>query len=64
MDDLSLETCHENFGEFLREQWEVCILMGCFCRKYVMFGLKKYRGVMCDDTEERCKILEKNDLRY
>ena len=37
--------------------------MGYFCRKYVMFELKKYRGVMCHDTEERCKILRKNDLQ-
>ena len=29
-----------------------------------MFGLKKYRGVICHDIEERCKIRRKTDLRF
>ena len=27
------------------ESLEICTLLGYFCRKYVMFELKKYRGV-------------------
>ena len=43
-------------------------LMCYFCRKYIMFEPKKYRGVMWHDTEERCKIWAmtcplKNDIR-
>ena len=28
------------------ESLKTCTLMGCFCRNYVMFELKKYRGVV------------------
>ena len=31
-------------------------LMGYFCPKYMMFELKKYRGVIFRDTEQGCKI--------
>ena len=27
------------------ESLKICTLMGYFCRKYVMFKLKKYKGV-------------------
>ena len=32
------------------------------CAKYLMFDLKKYRGVIFHDTEEWCKIWRKTDL--
>ena len=32
------------------------ILMGYFCPKYTKFELKKYRGVIFNDTEQWCKI--------
>ena len=38
------------------ESLKICTLMGYFGRKYKMFELKKYRGVMCDDTEGWCEI--------
>ena len=41
----------------------ICILMGCFLPKFIMCELKKYRGVMFDDTEYWCKIWRKTDLR-
>ena len=41
-----------------RKFHQVCTLIGPFCWKY----LKRYRGVMCHDTEEWCKIWRKTDL--
>ena len=38
--------------------------MGCFWPKYMMFELKKYRGVIFHDTAEWCKIWRKTDLRF
>ena len=35
---------------------KVYTLMGCFWPKYIIFELKKYRGVMFDSTEYWCKI--------
>ena len=29
---------------------KICTLMGCFWTEYIMFELKKYRGVMFDGT--------------
>ena len=39
-------------------------LMGCIWEKYIVFELKKYRGVIFDDTKERCKIWRKTDLWF
>ena len=36
--------------------------IGSFCAKYKTFDLKKYRGVIFDDTEEQRKIWRKTDL--
>ena len=38
-----------------------CPLMGSFCPKHIMFQVKIFRGIMCHDTEEWCKIKKKND---
>ena len=35
---------------------KICTLMCYFCRKYIMFEPKKYRGVMCHNTKEWCKV--------
>ena len=46
-----------------------CTLMGSFCPKHIMFQVENFRGIMCHDTEEWCKILKKmiralkNDIR-
>ena len=37
-------------------------LMGSFWAKYTIFELKRYRGVIFDDTEESCKIWRGIDL--
>ena len=38
--------------------------MGSFWPTYIMFELKKYRGVIFHDTEEWCKIWRKTDLWF
>ena len=48
---------------------EICTLICYFCRKYIMFEPKLYRGVMYYNTEEGYKIEEeltfvlKNNMR-
>ena len=37
---------------------------GCFWLKYIMFELKKYRGVIFHDTREWCKIWRNSDLWF
>ena len=39
-------------------------LMGCLWPKYVMFELKKYRGVIFDGTEYWCKIWRKTKFCF
>ena len=42
---------------------EICTLLDSFCLKHIKFQMKKHRGVMPHDTEERWKenlIVEKN----
>ena len=46
---LLFQNWHEEFVEFWPEQLKfskLCTLMGCFWSKYIMFELKKYRGVI------------------
>ena len=43
---------------------KIYTLIDSYCAKYLMFDLKKYRGVIFHDTEEWCKILKKPDLRF
>ena len=40
----------------------ICTLMGSFWPKNIMFELKKYEEVMCNYTEDRCKLVSKNYL--
>ena len=44
------------------ESLKIGTLMGFFYPKYKMYDLKIYRGVMCHDNEEWCKIWRGNDL--
>ena len=37
-------------------------LTSSFCAKYTTFHLNKYKGVLCHDTEEWCKIWRKTDV--
>ena len=53
--------CFKNdkeFGEFCPKCSKIsksCTLIGSFCEKYIIFDLKKYRGVTFHDTQEWCK---------
>ena len=65
--DLSVQKWHEEFDEFWPEHStisKICTLIGCFWAKYIMFELKKYRGVIFDGTEYWWEIWRKNDLRF
>ena len=55
-----------NFTNFHSSTWvsKTYTLMGCFRPKYVMFELKRYRGVTFHDTREWCKIRRKIDLWF
>ena len=57
----------QEFREFWPEHSKVSkisTLIGSFCAKYIMFHLKKYRGVIFHDTEELCKIWGKTDIWF
>ena len=63
--DLSFQNWHKEFDKFWPEHSKVSkifILMGSFWAKYILFELKKYRGVIFHDIEEWCKIWRKTDL--
>ena len=40
---------------------KICTLIGFFCPKQVKIWIKKYRRVMCHDTDEWCKFWIKTD---
>ena len=46
----------------LKKVSRIFALMGSFWAKYILFELKRYRGVIFHDIEEWCKIWRKNDL--
>ena len=57
----------QEFGEFLSEHSKVskiCTLIGSLHEKYVMFDLKKYRGVIFHSTRQWCKTWRKTDLWF
>ena len=62
---MSLQNWHEEFDKFWPELLKVSkilTLMGSFwVKKYILFELKKYRGVIFHGTEGWCKIWRKTD---
>ena len=65
--DFSVQNWHEEFNKFWPEHskiYKIYTLMGCIWPKYRIFALKKYRGVMFDDTEYYSKIWRKTDLCF
>ena len=63
--DLLFQNWHKEFDNFSPEHSRVAkifTLMGSFPAKYILFELKKYRGVIFYDIEEWCKIWRKTDL--
>ena len=63
--DLLFQNWHKEFDKFWPEHSKVSkifTLMGSFWTKYILFELKKYRGVISHDIEEWYKIWRKTDL--
>ena len=64
--DLSFQNWHKKF-KFWPERWKVSkifILMGSFWEKYLLFQLKKYRGIIFHETEERYNIWKGINLSF
>ena len=65
--NLLFRNLHKKFDKFWSEHLEVSkifALMGFFWAKYILFGLKKYRGVIFHKTEEWYKIWRRIDLPF
>ena len=65
--DLSFQNSHKEFYKFWPEHSEVSkifTLIGSFWAKYILFELKKYRGVIFHETEEGYKIWRGIDLLF
>ena len=65
--DLSFQNWHGEFDQFWLEPLEVSkmfILLCSFWAEYILFELKKYRGVMFHDTEEWYKIWRGIDFSF
>ena len=64
---MSFQSWHEEFDKFWPEHLKVSkifILMCSFWAKYILFELKKYRGVIFHETEEGYKIWRGIDLSF
>ena len=62
--NLSFQNWHKKFDKFWSEHSKVSkmfTLMGSFWAKYILLGLKKYRGVIFHDIEDWYKIWRKRD---
>ena len=60
-------TWHEEFDRFWPKHLKVSkifISMGSFWARYTFFELKKYRGMIFHETEERYKIWRRIDLSF
>ena len=65
--DSSFQIWHKEFDKFWPEHSKVSkifILMGFFSGKYILFELKKYRGVVFHETEEGYKICKGIDSSF
>ena len=65
--DLSFQNWHKEFDKFWPEHSKVSkifTLMGSFWAKYILFELKRYRGVIFHETEEGYKIWRGIDLLF
>ena len=64
---LSFQNWRKEFDKFSPEHSQVSkvlSLMGSFWAKYILFGIKKHRGVIFHDIEEWYKIRRKTDLSF
>ena len=65
--DLSFQIWHKEFDKFWpvhSEVSKISTLIGSFRAKYILFELKKYRGVMFHETQEGYKIWRGVDRSY
>ena len=65
--DLSFENWHKEFGKFwpeLSKVSKVFTLMGFLWAKYILFELKKYRGIIFHEDEEGYKIWRGIELLF
>ena len=62
--DLPLQNWHEEFNKFWPEHSKICTLIGWFWPKYIMFELKKCRGIMFDFTQDWYKVWWKTGLCF
>ena len=65
--DLSFQNWHKEFDKIWPEHSKVSkifILMSSFWAKYILFELKKYRGIIFHETEEGYKIWRGIDLSF
>ena len=65
--DSSFQNWHKEVDEIWPEHSKVSkmlILMGSFWAKYILFKLKKYRGIAFHETEEGYKIWRVIDLSF
>ena len=65
--DLPFQNWHEEFNKFWSEHSKIskmCTFMGWFWPNYIMFQLKKYRGVMLDCTQDWQKVGRKTGLCF
>ena len=62
-----LQNWHNEFHKICPEHsriWKMFILNISFWGKYIFFELKKYRGIIFDETEKRYKIWRGIDLSF
>ena len=65
--DLPFQNWHKEFSKFWPEHskiWKVGTLIGWFWPKYIIFRLKKYRGVMFDFPQDLYKFLRETGLCF
>ena len=65
--DLSRQSWHEEFDKLCPEHLKVpkiFFLIGFFWAEYILFELKKYRGVIFLETEEGYKIWRGIDMSF
>ena len=65
--DFSFQIGHKEFDKIWSEHLKVSkifILMSSFWAKYILFELKKYRGIIFHETEEGYKIWRGVDLSF
>ena len=65
--DLSVQNWHEEFNKFWPKHSKISniyTLIDWFWPKYLMFQLKKYRGVMFDCTQDWYKVWRKTGLCF